>query len=122
MAHILIIEDELDLLTGLVTILQMEGHDVTDRTDGIDGVDEARRNPPDLIISDINLPGMSGLEVASTLCAAPETSHIPIIMMTAYPDPELQQQITEAGASYLLRKPFDVDGLLNIIHQALNRI
>ena len=120
MARILIIEDEVDLLAGLVTILEMEGYDVIDKTTGIEGIDEARRDPPDLIISDINLPLMSGLEVAHEICSDPGTTHIPIIMMTAYPDPDLQERAVAAGAAYLLRKPFDVDGLLNAVHNALN--
>jgi CheY-like chemotaxis protein len=119
MPHILIIEDECDILEALMTIFEMEGYDVTGKAKGSDGLDEALRHPPDLLISDINLPEISGLEITRKLRTTPQTTFIPIILITANNEPELQQRSIEAGANMLLRKPFNIDDLLAAAQQLL---
>lgn len=120
MAHILIIDDQIDLLSSLVAIFELEGYEATDKSNGLAGLDEARRAPPDLVISDINLPQLSGLDIARQLRTNPQTMHIPIIMITADPNPDLDHLSMAAGANHLLRKPFNVDELLNVVRQLLS--
>jgi DNA-binding response OmpR family regulator len=119
MPRILIIEDEHDLLDSLVIVFEIEGYEVSSKRTGNEGLDEARHTPPDLLISDINLPGISGLEITRELRTTPQITSIPIILITAYSEPEIQQASVDAGANLLLRKPFNIDELLAVVRQLL---
>jgi DNA-binding response OmpR family regulator len=116
---ILIIEDEPDLSRLIEFYLQHRGYDTLIAHDGLAGFDHAFRRWPDLIILDLMLPKMHGLEVCRLLKSNPHTAHIPILILTALEADEYREQGAAAGADGYLVKPFDapkllarVDGLL----------
>jgi DNA-binding response OmpR family regulator len=110
MKKILIIEDELDLIKGLKINLSDEGFDVDWAINGIEGLRKALEEPPDLIILDIMLPEMNGLEVCRELRHKNIT--IPIIMLTAKGE-EIDKVVgLEIGADDYMTKPFSIRELI----------
>src|SRR5437762_4318413 len=83
LASILVIDDEADLVTLVKFNLEREGWKVKSAADGATGFELARRDLPDLILLDLMLPGMDGLEVCRRLRSEQRTARIPIIMLTA---------------------------------------
>nr|MDA8404159.1 response regulator [Desulfobacteraceae bacterium] len=80
---ILIVEDETDILNLIEWHLRAEKYTVLTAADGLNGLETAIRRLPDLIVLDLMLPGMDGLEICKTLKRNPKTGHIPVIMLTA---------------------------------------
>ena len=80
MKTILVIDDEASLRLAVATTLQRHGYAVLDTALGAEGLSLARAHQPDLILSDINLPGMDGMEVLKQLRACPEIAAIPVIL------------------------------------------
>jgi DNA-binding response OmpR family regulator len=117
MARILIAEDEPDMLMGLRDNLQFEGYDVLEATDGQAAVDVATRERPDLILLDVMMPKLDGIEVCRQLRVAGYT--VPIVMLTAKSQEIDIVRGLEAGADDYLTKPFGVRELLARIKVAL---
>lgn len=118
--RILIIEDERALTKVLAYNLQREGYDPIVTHDGQEGLRKAQTNPPDLIILDLMLPTMDGLEVCRQLRASEQTRLVPILMLTAKAE-EMDQVIGfSVGADDYVTKPFSVKVLLQRI-KALQR-
>ncbi len=119
---ILVIDDEKDILKLLQYNLEKEGYEVSTSASGEEGLTAAQSRKPDLILLDLMLPGMDGLEVAKLLKADSRTKPIPILMLTAKSS-EIDQVVgLELGASDYVAKPFSVKVLLarvkNIFRQA----
>ncbi len=105
---ILAIDDEKDILKLLQYNLEREGHQVLCAKSGEEGLEIARVKKPDLILLDLMLPGMDGLEVCKLLRANKDTKNIPILMLTAKSS-ELDQILgLELGATDYITKPFSV--------------
>lgn len=105
---ILAIDDEKDILRLLQYNLEREGYQVLCAKSGEEGLEAARSKRPDLIILDLMLPGMDGLEVCKVLRANKDTKNIPILMLTAKSS-EIDQIVgLELGASDYITKPFSV--------------
>ncbi|MHB1167311.1 MAG: winged helix-turn-helix domain-containing protein [Carboxydocellales bacterium] len=106
MTKILVVDDEAHIVELVKFNLEKEGYHVEVATDGISAVEKAQRIIPDLMILDIMLPGMTGLEVCRTLHKNPSTENIPIIMLTAKSE-ELDKILgLELGADDYMTKPF----------------
>ena len=106
MPKILVVDDEAHIVELVKFNLEKEGYHVEVATDGISAVEKAQRIIPDLMILDIMLPGMTGLEVCRTLHKNPSTENIPIIMLTAKSE-ELDKILgLELGADDYMTKPF----------------
>ncbi|MCD6119499.1 response regulator transcription factor [bacterium] len=119
MTKILVIEDEPDMRYGLEHNLRFEGYDVYLAEDGAQGLEVARKVSPDLILLDIMLPGMSGMEVLERLRKS--KSGVPIILVTAKSQ-EMDKIIgLETGADDYVTKPFSVKELLARISAVLRR-
>lgn len=119
MSKILIIEDNEDLATGLELNLNKEGYRVFKAVSGEDGLKTAIRENPDLIVLDIMLPGISGLDVCRQL--RQKSINTPIIMLTAKSD-ELDRVVgLELGADDYVTKPFGIRELLARIRVCLRR-
>ncbi len=103
---ILIIEDNPDLRNYLCELLQ-ENYTIHKAENGIDGIKKAMEIIPDLIISDVMMPGKDGLAVCNELKEATETNHIPVILLTARADQESKLKGLTNGADDYLLKPFD---------------
>lgn len=108
--------------TNILTILSyLEAHDfqVMLARNGIEAVQMAKRHQPNLILMDIQMPDMDGLEATRQLRADPETSQIPVIALTALTMPGDRERCLEAGAIDYLAKPVRLKQLLELIHQYL---
>jgi DNA-binding response OmpR family regulator len=122
MAHILVIDDDPDLRKLLEKILTGRGHQVIQSGDGRSGLASAMLKKPDLIILDLNLPGMDGFEICRRLKDDQSTAKIPIIMLTAaYPELEDAQKGLATGADEYVIKPFAHDILLHNIERLLGK-
>jgi len=116
MKKILIIEDDQPIALALSIRLKAHGYTTWIAGDGIMAMVMAVRHKPELILLDIGLPGGSGLTLTEQFHTLPETSKIPIVLMTASHDPNLQKKALALGVSGLLRKPFDAEELASVIH------
>jgi two-component system phosphate regulon response regulator PhoB len=105
MSAILLIENDPDIRHLIAYKLGKGGLEVIEADDGIAGLREARRNPPDLIIVDARLPNVSGLDICRELRSGPATAAVPIIMLTARGRPHDLEQAFAAGATDYLTMP-----------------
>lgn len=119
MKKILIIEDDLAILRGLVDNLNSEHYSVVAESDGIKGFEKARTAQWDLLVLDVMLPGMNGLEICRQLRSA--GSKIPILMLTGKGDETDKVLGLELGADDYVTKPFSVRELLARIKALLRR-
>lgn len=120
-ASVLIIEDEADLVDVLSYHLEREGYQCRRATDGERGLQEAYRQPPDIIVLDRMLPSLSGEEVALRLKRDSRTASIPIVMLTAKAEDEDELVGFALGADDYVRKPFSVKLVLARIAAVLRR-
>ena len=118
---ILIVEDEKDIIKMLEYNLKKDGYRVIDARDGEDALDLAVREHPDLILLDLMLPGMDGLEVCKALKKESKTSSIPIIMLTAKSQESDKVVGLELGADDYITKPFSPRELMARIKAVLRR-
>lgn len=119
MARILIIDDEADLLRALTMILKSRGHDVTALADALTASKVIQNDKFDLIISDIRMQPMDGLQLLDFL----HQHHIqtPVIMLTAYATLNVALQAIKKGAFDFITKPFKPDALLEMVQQILEQ-
>src|SRR5947208_3503161 len=124
MAQILIVEDEESLLQTLRYNLARAGHEVRLSTNGLQALDMIRGNPPELVVLDLMLPGMDGLDLCRAVRAEttnPTVAHVPILMLTARDD-EIDKVVgLEVGADDYLTKPFSMHELLARVKAQLRR-
>jgi two-component system phosphate regulon response regulator PhoB len=119
--RILIVEDERSLVKPLEYNFHREGYDTIVAHDGIEGLRKAQMQLPDLIVLDVMLPGMSGLEVCKELRAGDKTRDIPVIMLTARTEETDQVVGFSVGADDYVTKPFSTKVLLQRIKALLRR-
>ena len=120
--RILVIEDETNIQELIKYNLEKNGYKVVVSDNGIDGLEEAIANVPDLILLDLMLPGMDGLEVCKRLRMDKRTKKVPIFMLTAKSE-ELDKILgLELGADDYITKPFSIKELIARIRAAMRRI
>ncbi|GAA0578072.1 SpoIIE family protein phosphatase [Paractinoplanes ferrugineus] len=110
--RVLVADDNADMRGYLTRLLRSAGHEVHAVGDGRHALDEARARTPDLIVSDVMMPGMDGLELVSALRADPRTAGTPVLLLSARAGPEASIEGLEAGADDYLVKPFSAAELL----------
>jgi DNA-binding NarL/FixJ family response regulator len=121
MPKILVIEDQPQMRKNLVTILEMESHEVLAAENGRAGLELARAENPELILCDVMMPEMDGHEVLRALRAAPETATIPFIFLTARSDKADLRTGMNLGADDYLAKPVGREELLAALQARLAR-
>ncbi|MCG8430711.1 MAG: response regulator [Candidatus Omnitrophica bacterium] len=121
-AKILIVEDEEDIVKMLEYNLRKEGYKTVAAYDGDDALEATRRYHPDLIILDLMLPGMEGLEICKLLKVDEKTAGIPIIMLTAKAQESDKVVGLELGADDYVTKPFSIRELVARIKAVLRRM
>jgi two-component system phosphate regulon response regulator PhoB len=121
MPRILIIEDEKGLVQSLTWYLHREGYEAVAVHDGAEGLRKAQALLPDLVLLDLMLPGMGGLDVCRELRAGEKTRHIPIIMITARAEETDQVEGFAKGADDYVTKPFSNKVLLQRVKAVLRR-
>jgi len=119
--RILIVEDEPDLRQVMEYNLAAQGYQVTSATDGLEGLQAIRDNPPDLIVLDLLLPHLDGRDVCRAVREDVETCNIPIIMVTACTDESDIIAGLELGADDYIAKPFSPRVLISRIRVLLRQ-
>lgn len=119
MTLILYIDDD-DANRRLVQrILLAEGFEVEESNSAIQGIDKAKANPPDLILMDISMPDMNGLEATGHIRSNPKLSHIKVVALTANAMHGDREMILEAGCDGYISKPINIDTFVEEISQFL---
>ena len=121
MSTILLIENDPDIRHLIAYKLGKGGLEVIEAADGLTGLHEARRGPPDLIIIGARLPHLSGLDICRELRAGPGTAAVPIIMLTARASPHDLEQAFAAGATDYLTMPLNPREVQDRVESALQR-
>ena len=117
---ILIIEDYSDTRELLSAMLRGKGYKVLEAEDGLEGLLKATAMYPDLIIMDLSLPEMDGVEAARRIHSQAKLNHIPIFVVSAYLTEEVKEDVCDAGCVEIFPKPFDAELLLKKISEQLN--
>jgi len=117
--HILIVDDYPDALDIWAFYLRSLGYRVSTASDGTEAIAQAERLLPDLVVLDLELPQVSGFDVAKHLRANPETHLIPLVAATGYSHPGQLDRAREAGFDRIVIKPADPDQLVAAIEHLL---
>jgi CheY-like chemotaxis protein len=120
-AGVLLVDDEDQLRRVMKDLLEREGYRVAEARDGVEALDEVDRFAPDIIVLDLNLPGMDGYTVLSQLRSRPATQQVPVIVLTAKGDEDNEVRVFELGADDFLTKPFRARALSARLEAVLGR-
>lgn len=118
---ILVVDDEQDLLDLIEYNLRQEGYDVIKAENGKDGIQMAKEHMPDLVLLDIMMPQMDGIEVCDRMREDSTLSHIPIIFLTARSDEKTEIEGLNKGADDFITKPISTTKLVSRIKAVLRR-
>lgn len=116
MKTILVVEDEVAIAQVVRLLLEEEGYAVTLAANGHDGWAQLAAQRPDLVISDLMMPGLTGSELYDRIQSDPALAGVPVLIMSAAGDPDLGKRGNYAG---FLPKPFDLQTLLRLVRQAI---
>ena len=114
---VLIIEDEPAVLDLLETYLEDRGLTVNMARDGFGGLEKIKEDKPDIVVLDLVMPGINGIELCRSLQKDPTTADIPVIISTGICNEDIAQKVKEAGAKDIVKKPYSLDGLFNKIKE-----
>jgi type II secretory ATPase GspE/PulE/Tfp pilus assembly ATPase PilB-like protein/CheY-like chemotaxis protein len=120
-AKVLLVDDEDSLRRVMRDLLERDGYVVTEARDGVQALDQVDRVGPDIIVLDLNLPGLDGYGVLSHLRSRPATANIPVIVLTAKGDEDNEVRVFELGADDFLTKPFRARALSARLEAVLGR-
>jgi len=118
---ILIVDDDATMMRLLATILEIEGYQALEAFSGIEALKMIAKDIPDLILLDIMMPEIDGLEVLEKLRLGSATKNLPIIMLTARVEEDDIYEGWRRGADEYVTKPFDPKALIGIIKTVLSR-
>ncbi len=115
--RVLIVDDEANIVSSLLGILEDEGYQINTADDGLDALEQVQSDPPDLVLLDIWLPGMDGIEVLKTI----KTYHpeIEVLIMSGHGTIDTAVKATKLGAFDFIEKPFTLDQLVQSVDKAL---
>lgn len=114
MAHVLTVDDSPSVRQVVKIALSRAGHTVVEAHDGADGLTKAKGQAFDLVVTDLNMPVMNGLEMIRALRALPNFIGTPIVFLTTESDAGIKQQAKAAGATGWITKPFQPEMLLAV--------
>ncbi len=120
--RVLVIEDNLMNMELITDILTANGHEVLQAATAPEALALLEETKPDLILMDIQLPGVSGLDLTKRLKADPGTSRIPIVAITSYAMKGDEERALEAGCDGYIPKPIDIEQFYHVVGNALKRI
>jgi CheY-like chemotaxis protein len=118
---VLLVDDEDSLRKVVKDLLERDGYDVAEARDGVQALDQVDRVGPDIIVLDLNMPGLDGYGVLSHLRSRPATADIPVIVLTAKGDEDNEVRVFELGADDFLTKPFRARALSARLEAVLGR-
>jgi len=116
---VLVVDDDPVILRLLQVNFELEGIEVVTAADGDDGLKIAQSDPPDLVISDIMMPKVNGLELLAALRSSPDTASLPVILLSAKAQVADVQRGLELGADDYITKPFDPLELIDRVYKVL---
>src|SRR5215467_10084755 len=120
MALILAVDDSTTMRQMVSFTLSNAGHEVLEAQNGDEALKLAKNNKFDLIITDVNMPGMNGIELVRALRALPECKFTPVLMLTTEGGADMKQQGKAAGATGWIVKPFNPEVLLSTLKKVLD--
>src|SRR6266513_1300281 len=120
-AQVLLVDEEDSLRKVMRDLLERDGYAVSEARDGVQALDQIDRVGPDIIVLDLNLPGLDGYGVLSHLRSRPATASIPVIVLTAKGDEDNEVRVFELGADDFLTKPFRARALSARLEAVLGR-
>jgi two-component system cell cycle response regulator len=118
--RVLVVDDDRAWLGLVADWLRLDGHEILIATNGITALELASQHPPDLIVLDIVVPGMNGLQFCEALKQYPRLAHVPVIILSGLRDPHNFKRAKELGVEQLLVKPTDEETLRAAVRSALN--
>jgi two-component system, NtrC family, response regulator PilR len=119
MASVLIVDDERSMRDFLKILLEKEGHEVTTANSGTSALEVLNKQSADVIVSDIRMPGMTGIELLETV--KEQVPDLPVILITAFASPDDAVLAMKNGAFDYISKPFNVDEIKSVIESATNK-
>ncbi len=117
---ILTVDDSKVIRMMLKNALKDTGHEILEATCGQEGIDRAEECQPDLIMLDITMPDLSGIEVLEHLRTNGRNAQTPVIMLTAESDEKTVQKASALGVSGYIPKPFSIDKVMEAVSRTLN--
>lgn len=117
--RVLIVEDNVEMRKFLRQVLGHHGYELLEASDGVEGVQITRQERPDLILMDISLPQLDGLEATRQIKEDPELPQIPVIAVTAHARSSDEQRAREAGCDGYLSKPYSLRSLVDLVQSFL---
>jgi DNA-binding NtrC family response regulator len=117
MARVLLVDDDPGVRSLLVRLLRAQGHETAEAESGVKALEFLEESNADLVVSDLRMPGMSGLALLELV--KKRVPHVPIVLLTAYASPETTVDAVQLGAFDYLEKPFRNDVLLSVVERAL---
>ncbi|AMD02396.1 MULTISPECIES: response regulator transcription factor [Halomonas] len=119
MAKVLVVDDEPNIVLSIEFLMQQAGFDVVTAEDGESALKSVTDSPPDLILLDISLPGISGFDVLEQLRNDPQHARLPIIMLTAHGREVEKEKGLALGADDYVTKPFSTQALVEKVKTLL---
>ena len=120
--RLLVVDDEPNLLRAVAACLKTEDYEVSTARSGHEALMQLAESIPDLIISDIRMPGMDGYRLARQLRGSPRTALVPIVFLTAKDETADRIEGFRAGIDAYLTKPFEPDELIAVVNAILHRV
>ncbi len=118
---VLIVDDQPFFITMQKNLLQRQGYRVLSASNGAEGLTLAKQHKPDLVILDVEMPGMDGFTVCKKLKQDENLKNITVVMLTATEDPKLNERAFQAGAEITLLKSVPADRMLNMLRIAIEK-
>lgn len=119
MAKILVVDDSASIRNMVSFTLKQQNHDVKEAPDGNAGLALAKTNSFDLVLTDVNMPGMDGITLCSEIRKLPNFRATPILVLTTESSPEMKQKGKAAGATGWLVKPFSPEKLVSTLQRVI---
>ena len=122
MKKLLLVDDVPEVIDLLSVFLRSKGYAVTKASGGEQALALIKKDPPDLVLLDVMMPGMNGYEVCRALRQSPATAELPVILLTSKSQPSDKFWGMEVGANHYVTKPFELQALAELIHRTLGTV
>jgi DNA-binding response OmpR family regulator len=120
MSKVLFVDDERDLVACAKIFFEEAGYEFIGAFDGMQGIEKARQERPDLVCLDVTMPRMTGWDVLEILQEDPQTAEIPVLMLTGQSQDKDKARAWNLGCTWYHTKPFDFDELLVVVQRILD--